>query len=76
MSPNTPRSSTEALLRARIAVDQVRISRLATQNAIERGRESFSEIRAALVALRDAHSSAARQKVQQRIDALRLRKIS
>ena len=72
MNAKTPRSSTEALLRARIAVDQVRISRLATQNAIERGRESFSEIKAALAALRDTHSSAQRQKVQQRINALRL----
>jgi hypothetical protein len=36
----------EALVRARIAVDQVRLSRLATQNAIERNRQSLAEIKA------------------------------
>ena len=44
----------EALVRARIAVDQVRFSRLATQNAIERNRQSLAEMKAILVALRDA----------------------
>ena len=44
----------EALVRARIAVDQVRLSRLATQNAIERNRQSLAEMKAILVALRDA----------------------
>jgi hypothetical protein len=62
----------EALVRARIAVDQVRLSRLATQNAIERNRQSLAEMKAILVALRDADSSALRMKVQRRINAMKL----
>jgi hypothetical protein len=50
MEPN----SSETLLRARVLVDQVRLSRLATQNAIERSRASLAETRALLVALRFA----------------------
>ena len=62
----------EALVRARIAVDQVRFSRLATQNAIERNRQSLAEMKAILVALRDADSSALRMKVQRRINDMKL----
>ena len=62
----------EALVRARIAVDQVRFSRLATQNAIERNRQSLAEMKAILVALRDANSSALRMKVQKGINAMKL----
>jgi hypothetical protein len=62
----------EVLVRARIAVDQVRFSRLATQNAIERNRQSLAEMKAILVALRDADSSALRMKVQRRINAMKL----
>jgi hypothetical protein len=65
-------SPQEALVRARIAVDQVRLSRLATQNAIERNRQSLAEMKAILVALRDADSSALRMKVQRRINAMKL----
>jgi hypothetical protein len=66
----------EALVPARIAVDQVRLSRLATQNAIERNRQSLAEMKAVLVALRDAESSALRMKVQRRINAMKLRQAS
>jgi hypothetical protein len=62
----------EALVRARIAVDQVRLSRLATQNAIERNRQSLAETKAILVAIRVANSSALRMKVQRRINAMKL----
>jgi hypothetical protein len=62
----------EALVRARMAVDQIRLSRLATQNAIERNRQSLAEMKAILVALRDADSSALRMKVQRRINAMKL----
>jgi hypothetical protein len=74
----TPLSSTEALVRARIAVDQVRLSRLATQNAIERSRESLAETSALLVTVREANSSALRQKVKRRIEAMKpkLRQVS
>jgi hypothetical protein len=69
-------SPQEALVRARIAVDQVRLSRLATQNAIERNRQSLTEIKTLLAALRDAkRSSAWRMKVQRRIDAMKLRQV-
>ena len=51
----------EVLLKARVAVDQVRLSRLATQNAIERSRESLAATRAALVSLRDAHHRCVRK---------------
>jgi hypothetical protein len=44
----------EAVLRARVAIDQVRWSRLATQSAIERSRGSLAETRRLLVALRFA----------------------
>jgi hypothetical protein len=44
----------EALLRARVAIDHVRLSRLATQSAIERSRASLAEARSLLVALRFA----------------------
>jgi hypothetical protein len=37
-----------------VAVDQARLSRLATQSAIERSRTSLAETRALLVALRFA----------------------
>jgi hypothetical protein len=66
----------EALVRARIAVDQVRLSRLATQNAIERNRQSLAEMKAVLIALRDAELSALRMKVQRRINAMKLRQAS
>ena len=59
----------EVLVRARIAVDQVRFSR---QNAIERNRQSLAEMKAILVALRDANSSALRMKVQRRINDMKL----
>ena len=62
----------EALVRARIAVDQIRLSRLATQNAIERNRQSLAEMKAILVALRNADSSALRMKVQRPIHAMKL----
>jgi hypothetical protein len=62
----------EALVRAQMAVDQVRLSRLATQNAIERNRQSLAEVKAILVGLRDADSSALRMKVQRRINAMKL----
>ena len=67
----TAANSTEALLRARVSVDQVRLSRLATQNAIERSRESLAETKAALVAMKLAHLTALQRKVQKRIDALK-----
>jgi hypothetical protein len=44
----------ESLLRTRVAVDQVMLSRLSTQSAIERSRTSLAETRALLVALRYA----------------------
>ena len=46
--------SEEGLVRTRIAVDQVRLSRLATQNSIERSRHSLAETRALLIALQNA----------------------
>jgi hypothetical protein len=61
---------TEALVRARLAVDQIRLSRLATQNAIGRSRESIAETSAALVALKHDLQAALRRKVQRRINAL------
>ena len=48
---------TEALLRTRVLVDQIRLSKLATQSAIERSRESLAETRAALVTIQDTHSA-------------------
>jgi hypothetical protein len=62
---------TEALVRARVLVDQIRLSRLATQNAIMRSRKSLAETRAALVVMKHAHLSRVRRKVQRRIDALK-----
>ena len=47
-------NSPEVLLRVRVAIDQVRLSRLATQSAIERSRSSLAETRRLLVALRFA----------------------
>jgi hypothetical protein len=44
----------EELVRTGVALDQARLSRLATQNAIERSRQSLAETRALLVALRYA----------------------
>ena len=44
-------NSSEPLLRARVAIDQVMLSRLATQSAIERSRASLAEARSLLVAL-------------------------
>ena len=67
----------EALVRARIAVDQVRLSRLATRNAIERNRQSLTEIKALLGVLRDANlSSEWRMKVQRRIKVMKARQAS
>ena len=70
-TPSTVRHQTEALVRARVSIDQIRLSRLATQTAIERSRDSLSETRAALVAMKHAHLTALRRKVQRRIDALK-----
>ena len=70
-TPSAVRHQTEALVRARVSVDQIRLSRLATQTAIERSRDSLSETRAALVAMKHAHLTALRRKVQRRIDALK-----
>jgi hypothetical protein len=42
------------LLRTRVAVDQARLTRLATQTAIERSRTSLAETRALIVAFRFA----------------------
>ena len=70
-TPSAVRHQTEALVRARVLVDQIRLSRLATQTAIERSRDSLSEARAALVAMKRAHLTALRRKVQRRIDALK-----
>src|SRR5262245_5723053 len=64
----------EALVRARIAIDQVRLSRLATQSAIERSRDSLAQTRSALAALRSFDSTAIRRKIQPRINAMDLRK--
>jgi hypothetical protein len=50
---STPNSS-EMLLRAQVAVDQARLSRVETQTAIERSRTSLAKTRALLVALRFA----------------------
>jgi hypothetical protein len=61
---------TSALVRARLAVDQVRLSRLATQTAIGRSRESIAETSATLVALKRDLQAALRRKVQRRINAL------
>jgi len=47
-------NSPQVLLRARVAIDQVMLSRLATQSAIERSRGSLAETRRLLVALRFA----------------------
>jgi hypothetical protein len=41
----------EAVLRARVAIDQVKLSRIATQSAIKRSRASLAEARSLLVAL-------------------------
>ena len=70
-TPSAVRHQTEALVRARVSVDQIRLSRLATQTAIERSRDSLSETRAALVAMKHAHLTALRRRVQRRIDALK-----
>ena len=61
----------EALVRARVAVDQVRLSRLATQNAIDRSRDSLAETRLAVVALKHAYLMALRLKLQRRIEVLK-----
>jgi hypothetical protein len=47
-------NSEEGLVKTRIALDQVRLSRLATQNSIERSRHSLAEMRSVLNALRNA----------------------
>lgn len=67
----TAPNSTEALVRARVLIDQVRLSRLDTQNAIGRSRDSLAETRAALVAMKHAHLTALHRKVQRRIDGLK-----
>ena len=61
---------TEALVKARLAVDQIRLSRLATQNAIGRSRESLAETSAVLLAFKQDLQAALRRKVQRRINAL------
>ena len=63
-------AQTEALVKARVAIDQIRLSRLATQNAIERSRASIAETSAALVAIKLDLQAALRRKVQRRINAL------
>jgi hypothetical protein len=60
----------EALVKGRLAVDQTRLSRLATQKAIGRSRESIAETNAALVAFKKDLQEALRRKVQRRINAL------
>jgi hypothetical protein len=55
-----PVDSAEGLVKARVAVDEVRLSRLATQSSIERSRHSLAETRALLIAVRNA--SLARQR--------------
>ena len=70
-TPSAIRHQTEALVRARVSIDQIRLSRLATQTAIERSRDLLSETRAALVAMKHAHLTALRRRVQRRIDALK-----
>jgi hypothetical protein len=50
-------NSPEGVLRARVAIDQVRLSRLATQTAIGRSRASLAETRGLIVALRFAVKS-------------------
>jgi hypothetical protein len=62
---------TKAWVKARVLVDQVRLSRLATQNAIARSRESIAETRVALVTIKTALEAALRKKVQRRINALK-----
>ena len=47
-------NSPEGVLRARVAIAQVRLSRLATQTAIGRSRASLAETRGLIVALRFA----------------------
>jgi len=61
---------TEVLVKALLAVDQTRLARLATQNAIGRSRESIAETNAALVAFKRDLQEALRRKVQRRINAL------
>jgi hypothetical protein len=61
---------TKALVKTRVAIDQIRLSRLATQNAIGRSRESMAETSAALVAFKHDLQAALRRKVQKRINAL------
>jgi len=68
MTKPTP---TEALVRARLAVDQIRLSRLATQNAIDRSRDSLAETRLAVNALKHAYLRALRLKLQRRIEVLK-----
>ena len=46
--------SDQGLVRTRLAVDQVRFARLATQNSIGRSWHSLAETRALLIALRNA----------------------
>jgi hypothetical protein len=70
-APTTAMVQTEALVKARVLVDQVRLSRLATQNAIERSRVSIAETSAALVAIRRALGGSLRDNVQRRISALK-----
>jgi hypothetical protein len=67
---------TEALVRARIAIDQVRLSRLATQSAMERSCDSLAQTRSALAVLRLAYSAAICRKIQHRINAMDFRKAS
>ena len=51
---NEPAGPPESLLKTRVAVDQARFSRLATQNAIERSRTGLAETIALLVILKCA----------------------
>jgi hypothetical protein len=50
----------QVLLNTRAAVEQVRFSRLETQNAIQRSRQSVAEIKALIVALQSAVRSEGR----------------
>jgi hypothetical protein len=61
---------TKALVKARLAVDHVRLSRLATQSAIGRSRESIAATSAVLEAFKRDLQAALRRKVQRRINAL------
>jgi hypothetical protein len=56
--------TSEVLLKTRAAVEQIRSSRLETQIAIERSRQSLAEIRALIVALKFGDSQRRKQTVR------------